>query len=37
VAWPGLLIWAGVLLLGVALWRYGFLHGRPAAAPRRAH
>lgn len=37
LAWPGVQAWAGVLLLGVALWRYGFLRRRPAAAPRRAH
>ena len=37
VAWPGVQVWPGVLLLAVALWRYDFLRGRLAAAPRRAH
>jgi hypothetical protein len=37
LAWPGVQVWAGVLLLSVALWRYGFLRRRPAAAPGRAY
>lgn len=32
VAWPGIQAWVGVLLLGVALWRYGLLpRGLPGA------
>ena len=32
VAWPGVQTWAGALLLGIALWRYG-LFGRGLVSP----